>query len=135
AIFQEGIDYFHNGVGVGRISELLHYLHPNGLGQSQEFGRDQGHATMLVPLLGTFCEIAWNQGIDLYGELDNAFLAMSENLAKYNLWYDVPYVPYINCGYIVQTNIGTPARGTTRAGADMLYNHYVIRRGLAAPYT
>jgi len=135
AIFNEAIDYFYNGVGVGRISELLHYVHANGLGQSQEFGRDQGHATMLVPLLGTFCEIAWNQGIDLYGELDNAFLAMSENLAKYNLWYDVPYVPYINCEYLVQTNIGTESRGTIRAGSDLVYNHYVNRRGLSAPYT
>jgi fibronectin type 3 domain-containing protein/regulation of enolase protein 1 (concanavalin A-like superfamily) len=135
AIFQEGIDYFYNGIGVGRISELLHYLHPNGLGQSQEFGRDQGHATMLVPLLGTFCEIAWNQGVDLYSELDNGFLAMSENLAKYGLWYDVPYVPYINCEYIVQTNIGTPARGHIRAGVDLVYNHYVNRMGMSAPYT
>ena len=134
-IFQEAIDYFHSGDGVGRISKLLYYLHPNGLGQSQEFGRDQGHATLLVPLLGTFCEIAWNQGVDLYGELDNAFLAMSENLAKYNLWYDTPYVTYINCVYSIQTNIGTPARGTTRAGADMIYNHFVNRMGMSAPYT
>ena len=135
AIFQEAIDYFYSGSGVGRISKLLYHLHPNGLGQSQEFGRDQGHATMLVPLLGTFCEIAWNQGVDLYSELDNAILAMSENLAKYNLWYDTPYVTYINCIYSIQTNIGTPARGTTRAGADLLYNHYVNRLGLSAPYT
>jgi hypothetical protein len=132
-IFQEAIDYFHNGVGVGRISELLHYVHPNGLGQSQEFGRDQGHATMLVPLLGTFCEIAWNQGIDLYGELDNALLAMSENLGKFNLWYDVPYVSYINCEYVVQTNHGSGQ--ALRAGWDLIYNHYVNRRGMSAPYS
>jgi fibronectin type 3 domain-containing protein len=134
-IFNEGIDYFHNGVGVGRISELLHYLHPNGLGQSQEFGRDQGHASMLVPLLGTFCEIAWNQGVDLYGELDDAFLAMSEDLSKYNLWYDVPYVAYINSDYLVLTNIGSSSRGSIRAGADLVYNHYVNRMGMSAPYT
>jgi fibronectin type 3 domain-containing protein/regulation of enolase protein 1 (concanavalin A-like superfamily) len=133
-IFGEAIDYFYNGVGVGRISELLHYLHPNGLGQSQEFGRDQGHATMLVPLLGTFCEIAWNQGVDLYGELDNAFLAMSEDLSKHNLFYDVPYVSYINCEYVIQTNIGS-GQGFIRAGADLVYNHYVNRMGMAAPYT
>lgn len=134
AIFQEAIDYFHDGVGVGRISELLHYLHPNGLGQSQEFGRDQGHATMLVPLLGTFCEIAWNQGIDLYGELDNAPLAMGEHLAKHNLWYDVPYVSYVNCGGVYQTNIGS-GQGHTRAGWDLIYNHYVNRKGIAAPFS
>jgi len=133
-IFQEAIDYFYNGVGVGRISELLHYVHPNGLGQSQEFGRDQGHASMLTPLLGTFCEIAWNQGIDLYGELDNAFLAMSENLAKHNLFYDVPYVSYINCEYVIQTNIGS-GQGAIRAGTDLVYNHYVNRMGMSAPYT
>jgi len=133
AIFQEAIDYFHDGVGVGRISELLHYVHPNGLGQSQEFGRDQGHATMLVPLLGTFCEIAWNQGVDLYSELDNALLAMSEDLGKFNLWYDVPYVSYINCEYVVQTNHGSGQ--ALRAGWDLVYNHYVNRRGMSAPYS
>lgn len=134
-IVQEALDYFHNGVGVGRISKLLYHLHPNGLGQSQEFGRDQGHASMLLPLLGTFCEIAWNQGIDLYGELDNAFLAMAENQGKYNLWYDVPYVPYANCTDQILTNIGGSGRGSNRAGLDMVYNHYVNRMGLSAPYT
>jgi fibronectin type 3 domain-containing protein len=134
-IFQEAIDYFYNGVGVGRISKLLYHLHPNGLGQSQEFGRDQGHASMLLPLLGTFCEIAWNQGVDLYSELDNAFLAMSENQGKYNLWYDTPYVPYANCTDLIQTNIGGTARGSNRAGVEMVYNHYVNRMGLSAPYT
>jgi hypothetical protein len=133
-IFQEAIDYFYDGVGVGRISELLYYLHPNGLGQSQEFGRDQGHATILVPLLGTFCEIAWNQGIDLYSELDNAFLAMGENIAKHNLYYDVPYVSYVNCEYDYQTNIGG-GQGQMRAGWDLIYNHYVNRKGMSAPYS
>jgi fibronectin type 3 domain-containing protein len=134
AIFNEAIDYFYNGVGVGRISELLHYRHPDGLGQSQEFGRDQGHATMLVPLLGTFCEIAWNQGLDLYSELENASLAMCEDLAKYNLGYDVPYVTYVNCDYVIQTNIGS-GQGQMRPGWDMIYNHFVNRKGMAAPYS
>ena len=133
-IFQEAIDYFYNGVGVGRISEMLHYLHPNGMGQSQEFGRDQGHATMLVPLLGTFCEIAWNQGVDLYSELDNALLAMSENLAKHNMYYEVPYVGYVNCEYTFQTNIGG-GQGHLRAGYELIYNHYVNRRGMSAPFS
>ena len=35
------------------------------LGQCQESGRDQGHATLCVSLLGAFCQMAKNVGEDL----------------------------------------------------------------------
>lgn len=48
-----------------------------------------------VGLMGTVCGMAWNQGIDLYGELDNRFLRGAEYVAKSNLGKDVPCATYV----------------------------------------
>jgi hypothetical protein len=54
-------------------------------------------------------------------------------VAKYNLGYDVPYQPYKNSD-VAQPEIAPAGRGTARPCWEMIYNHYVKRRGLAAPY-
>ena len=139
-IYDEGLNYFYSGVGNGNIGNAVHWILPDGTGQWQESGRDQGHATMGVPLMGTICEIAWNQGIDLYGYAGNRFLAGCEYITKYNLWNDVLYVGYpyesghpgTDATYYVQTVISSASRGIERPGWDMIYNHYVNRQGKAA---
>lgn len=136
-IFHEGLNYFYNGVGNGAIRHAVCFLHPDGTGQWQESGRDQGHATMGVPLMGTICEIAWNQGIDLYGYDSSRFLAACEYIAKYNLGNDVPFVTYMTCeypGWPAHSVISASARGIVRPGWEMIFNHYVNRKGLSAPY-
>jgi hypothetical protein len=141
-IFEEALDHFYTGEHTGGIDQTVPFVHPNGMGQFQESGRDQGHATMGPQLLGVFCEIAWNQGIDLYGYKDNRVLAAVEYISKYNLNEDVPFVAYVyrhtnQWGYAewLQQTISDGARGIRRPGWDMVYNHYVNRRGMAAPWT
>ncbi len=134
-IFSEALDHFYNSSGNGAVSNAVHYIHPDGLGQWQESGRDQGHTTMGVPLMGTICEIAWKQGYDLYGYNNSRFLAGCEYIAKYNLGHEVPFVTYINCEYWINTSISPDGRGANRPGWEMVYNHYVNRKGIAAPYT
>lgn len=136
-IFDEGLNYFYSGVGTGNINNAVHYIHPDGFGQWQESGRDQGHALMGPQLMGVICEIGWNQGIDLYGHERDKFLSACEYISKYNLWYDdVPWITYINCEYEVHSIIASwGSRGAIRPGWDMLYNHYVNRLGMSAPYT
>jgi hypothetical protein len=141
-IFDEGIDYFYDGVGQGSIGNAIHYLHPDGSGQWQESGRDQGHSTLGPMLMGVVAEIAWNQGIDLFGHSGNRFLAGTEYVAAYNLGNDVPYVAYMysygpegSCRQGVQPTISSNGRGSFRAGFDLIYQHYVNRRGVAAPFT
>ena len=133
--FDEVVNYFYSGIGEGAIGNAVHYIHPDGTGQWQESGRDQGHNTLGMSLMGPICEIAWNQGIDLYGYAGNRFLAGCEYVAKYNLGNDVPYVTYINCERVIQNVISPAGRGNIRPGWGMLYQHYVNRMGLAAPYT
>ena len=135
AKFNEAVNYFKTGAGNGSISNAVYYLHPGQLGQWQESGRDQGHATLGMALLGPFCEVAWNQGVDLYGYASNRFLSGCEYVAKYNLTNNVPYVTYNNCDNVNQTVISTTGRGTIRPCWEMIYNHYVNRMGLAAPYS
>ena len=133
-IYNEAIDYFKNGAGMGSINNVVPYLY-DSLGQWQESGRDQGHTTLGVALAGSFAEMAWNQGDDLYGYDNNRLLKGFEYIAKYNLGYEVPYTTYQNCIGIVQTIISDDGRGAVRPVWEMVYNHYVNRKGLTAPYT
>ena len=139
AKFDEAIGYFKNGLGNGGIAQTVYYLHPGYLGQTQESGRDQGHNTLSVALLGAISEMVWNQGVDLYGYDNNRVLAGAEYVAKGNLiqsgttYYTLPFAPYRN-GNTTDTVFATGAQGTIRPEWALLYNHYVNRMGLAAPY-
>jgi hypothetical protein len=143
AIFDEALNHFFNGVHTGAIENAVYYVHPDGLGQWQESGRDQGHCLIGPQLIGVFCEIAWNQGIDLYGVMNNRVLAGVEYISKYNTWHEVPFVTYMTCDYatwpepyrFAQTAVAPGGRGQIRPGWDMIYNHYVNRMGMAAPWT
>jgi hypothetical protein len=133
-IYNYGIRYFKTGKGNGAIRNAVTYIHPDGLGQWQEAGRDQGHTTMGIALTATICEMAWKQGDDLYGYDDNRFLKGCEYVAKYNLGKDVPYRTYKNSD-VTQEKISDAARGSLRPGWELVYNHYVVMKGLPAPYT
>lgn len=85
------VDYFKNGAGLGSIKHAIPVVHDDGLGEWLEAGRDQGHSLLGVGLMGTFCEMAWNQGIDLYGYDDNRFLKGAQYVAKWSMGGDVSY--------------------------------------------
>lgn len=86
------VDYFHDGAGNGSLNNAVPYVYDSqGLAQWQESGRDQGHTALGIGLMSTVCEMAWNQGYDLYGAGNNRFLKACEYVAKYNLGYDVPF--------------------------------------------
>ncbi|PYE74832.1 alginate lyase [Xylophilus ampelinus] len=131
--FAEAVDYFKHGKGNGAIDKLVWKIYPDGLGQTQESGRDQGHNTLNVGLLGAICQMAWNQNEDLFGYEDNRVLKGVEYIAKYNLGFDVPYTSYQNSD-VVQPKISDVGRGDTRPVWELFYNHYVIFKGLKAPY-
>ena len=83
-------------------------------------------------------ETAWNQGDDLYGYDNNRFLAGAEYVAKYNLGNDVPFQTYAwgtgpQGKRVEQTRVSGSA--AMRDGYEMVVNHYVNRKGIAAPYS
>lgn len=139
-IYNEAVNYFQHGIGNGNIRKAINYVFKDqGLAQLQESGRDQGHATLVIALIGPICEMAYHQGDDFYGFNDNMFLKASEYTAKYNVAnLSVPFQSYTynNCSTTTTlTQISSDARGTVRPMWAMIYNHYVKRKGLLAPYT
>ncbi|KPI18729.1 LPXTG-motif cell wall anchor domain protein [Actinobacteria bacterium OK074] len=136
------VDYFKNGTGLGAVRNAIPVVYGNGLGEWLEAGRDQGHSLLGVGLMGTVCEMAWNQGIDLYGYDDNRFLKGAQYVAKWNLGGDVRYTANTRAKGAVNGWHGTETASDV-AGADptmirpvwaMISNHYTKRRGLSAPY-
>jgi hypothetical protein len=141
AKFDETVDYFYHGEGNGSLAKAIPYVYNDvGLAQWQESGRDQAHTMMGIGLMGTICEMAWNQGVDLYGADDSRFRKACEYVARYNLGYEVPYTAYtwtngVHCVNTEETRISEGGRGGGRPVWERVYNHYVNRRGMAMPNT
>jgi hypothetical protein len=75
-------DWGYNGV-------LRNYVWSNG--QNQESSRDQQHAFLGLGMLEGAADVAWNQGDDLWGYLDNRLLKGFEFMAHYNTSYVQSY--------------------------------------------
>lgn len=131
-IFERALHYYINGAGDG---SLFNYI-INEAGQCQESGRDQSHTQLGIAHLGDCAEMAWHQGLDLYAYADNRLLKGFEYTAKYNLGQDVPFTPAMDkTGKYLHQQLSTEGRGRLRAVYEQIYNHYVNRMGLTAPYT
>lgn len=106
-------------------------------GQCQETGRDQGHAQLGIGNLAEICEMAWNQGDDLWSALDDRMLTGYEYTAKYNLGYDVPFHTWTDCTglYNEWTEPGAMGRGKFPTIYEIAYAHYVGRLHRQMPYT
>ena len=132
ALYQASIDYFlyanDNGALPRYVSEM---------GQCQETGRDQAHAQLGLGALCDICEMAWNQGDDLWGVLDNRMMKGLEYTARYNLGYDVPFETWQDCTglYCDWTEPGAMQRGRIRCIYDAAYEHYTKVKHLKMPYT
>ncbi|MFR9619695.1 MAG: alginate lyase family protein [Rikenellaceae bacterium] len=91
-IINFALKQFYSGHHNGGLKYMVHgegFADPDSkskslLAQCQESGRDQGHTMIDVVLGAEFCQMAYNQGIDLFGHEDNRILQMFEYCAKYN---------------------------------------------------
>ncbi|WP_247040667.1 AbfB domain-containing protein [Arthrobacter rhizosphaerae] len=144
-LVDRAVTYFQSGAGNGSLPNAVPYVYEDeGLAQWQESGRDQAHSIMGIGLMGAFCEMAWNQGIDCYGHDNNRFLKAAEYVAKYNLGNDVPFTPYTwqsgplstaaHAGWQTQTVPGEGGRGQGRPVWDQVLGHYSGRKGLSTPW-
>ena len=133
AMVDFALDYVNNGAGTGNkanaIVATLDDLDSNEtLAQCQESGRDQGHSTLDVTLLGAFCQMAQSQGTDLFTPYKA--LEMAEYVGKYNLKdaddnfifaaNKVPFTTYNN-GEVNHTAISADARGTVRPSWELFH--------------
>ncbi|MFI6931039.1 alginate lyase family protein [Streptomyces sp. NPDC050287] len=143
AKYDQAVSYFKNGAGNGSIQHAVPFLYPNvdgyDLGQWQESGRDQGHTVMGMGQMGAICEMAWNQGDDLYSYDGRRFMKGAQYVAKYNLGDDVPFTTYTwgtgqSCAQQSQTVLGSGSRGQVRPVWAMLHYHYNRRLYLDDKY-
>jgi hypothetical protein len=136
AIFNQAVNYYKTGAGNGALNNAIFVRHGAGLGQWQESGRDQGHNQLGLGLISVFLEVAWNQGVDLYGYVGadgRVYSDGSEYVMKYNLGDTVPYSTYNWCnGDAIQTVI-SPRVGIASL-PELVYNAY-RRKGITLPYT
>ncbi|TKA08751.1 Ig family protein [Actinacidiphila oryziradicis] len=132
-MFEDAVRYAAAGAGNGAIRNRI----INATGQGQESGRDQTHEQLALGLLANAAQVAWNQGVDLYGFAGNRILAGYEYDAKYNLGHDdVPFVADLDkTGKYIKTAVTTLVRGVSRPIFEIAYAHYVTVLGLSAPYT
>ena len=65
-LYRASVDYFMDANDNGSLPRYI-----SETGQCQETGRDQQHVQLGLGALCDLCEMAWEQGDDLYGGLDN----------------------------------------------------------------
>lgn len=159
------INYYKNEDGffseVGNVKNAIPFIHQDPdsdeqLGQCEESGRDQGHGTLCVSLLGVFCQMAYNVGEDLFAYDNYRALAMAEYVGKYNLLKDecfgkfsntdngmpadnfvydsdtFPYTAYTNPSWSNPT-VSAAQRGTKRPAWELFYG-YAKEHNLSAIY-
>ncbi|MGW0820199.1 alginate lyase family protein [Streptomyces sp. NPDC002845] len=132
-MFEDALRFAVAGAGNGSV---LHRV-VTAAGQGQESGRDQAHEQLALGLLSDAAEVAWQQGVDLYGFADDRILANFEYFARYNLGDDsVPFTPDLDrTGKYIKTSVNDRQRGRFRPLWEMAYAHYAGRLGKPAPYT
>ncbi|MGY0056292.1 alginate lyase family protein [Streptomyces sp. LZ34] len=131
-LFEDALRFAAAGAGNGSVRHRI----VTDAGQGQESGRDQAHEQLAVGLLGDAAQVAWNQGVDLWGFDDHRILGCVEYAARYNLGDDVPFTPDLDrTGKYLKTTVSDKVRGTLPPVYEMAYAHYAGVRGLDAPYT
>ncbi|WP_033325057.1 alginate lyase family protein [Streptomyces yerevanensis] len=131
-LFEDALRFAVAGAGNGSVRGRI----VNAGGQGQESGRDQGHEQLAVGLMGDAAQVAWNQGVDLWGFDENRILANAEYAARYNLGNDVPFTPDLDrTGKYIKTTVSDRVRGNIPPIYEMYYAHYAGVRGLDTPYT
>lgn len=103
-------------------------------GEHGETGRDQGHSYNHILATAFIAEILWKQGIDVYSERDNRLLAMGEYYARFNLAVNTPFVPMGTTDEYYLSIWDTPGFPGEARAFNILKSHYVLRKGMSAPY-
>lgn len=142
-IYNEAIKYLLNGVGNGRLTNAVNHVFDGeyaNFAQTQETGRDQGHATLTIALMSEICQMGWTQGDDIWGYNDNQLLKAFELTSCYNVaMQDIPFEPYIYHKNFTETElletVGADARGKNRPMWSMPYYHYSVVKGVDADKT
>jgi autotransporter-associated beta strand protein len=127
--WSQAIQSYRADAGGGLANSL-----PNG--QVGDAGRDEGHWRGQGEALAWSAEVAWKQGVDLFADLDNRLLAISELYSHFH--QDTTGLRFIPFGGTYGFFTGWGSNGTAKQLFRM-YNiiegAYTIRKGIPAPYS
>ncbi len=142
-IFNQAVDYFRNGAGQGSIGNAVLYVHPDGSGQWQESGRDQGHATLGPDAHGRRVRDrleSRRRPLRLRRQPLPArrrvrrFLQSRQRCAVRDV-----HVLFRSAGIVSGRrsvdDLRRPRAASSARAGTCIFNHYVNRMGLAAPFT
>jgi len=104
-------------------SGITRYIYPSG--QCEETTRDQGHVQLGLGYMARTAVVAWNQGVDLFGEADNRLALGYEYTSRYMLGQDVP----------VYGKIAPMERGKFRDVYEGVLQHYRYVKHMDMPFT
>lgn len=104
-------------------SSIVRYVYPSG--QCEESARDQAHTQLGLGYFARTSLIAWNQGVDLFGEAANRLALGFEYTARYMLGEQV---------YAYGT-ISPQSRERLDDWYELPLQHFQNDRGIAMPYT
>jgi hypothetical protein len=120
AIFDRAVDHFLRGRGNGGITR---YIYPSG--QCQESTRDQAHVQLGLGKFAQACQVAWTQGVDLFGTADNRLALGFEYTARYLAGQPVP----------AKGGLFPRRPGRLSPIYEGVYQHYRFVKGLDMPCT
>ncbi|MEO7100176.1 MAG: alginate lyase family protein, partial [Luteolibacter sp.] len=133
AVYEQAVNFFKYGASNGRAERAVWYIHPDGMGQTEEAGRDQPHNMDGWYSFSLLCQMAWNQGDDLFSYDNNRMLRAFEMNAKINLGHDVLWAYHRNTDLTYTEGI---AGGSAFLPMyELVYNHYANVKGIDAPYS
>ena len=123
AIYLEDVELFNKcltqfylgnaqGGNTASMGSMLSYIYESG--EAQESSRDQNHVEMGLTGLAHQCNIAWNQGLDMFEAYDGRLLKGVVYHALYNMGEDVDSVTFIS----------DKKRGETHTVFEIVYQHY-----------
>jgi len=104
-------------------SSITRYVYPSG--QCEETTRDQGHVQLGLGYMARTAIVAWNQGVDLFGEADNRLALGYEYTSRYMLGQEVPV-----CG-----EISLVERGKFRDVYEGALQHYRYVKNIDMTFT
>jgi hypothetical protein len=120
AIFNRAVEHFLRGRGNGGITR---YVYPSG--QCQESTRDQGHVQLGLGEFAQACQVAWTQGVDLFGTADNRLALGFEYTARFLAGQPVP----------ARGGLLPRRPGRLSPIYEGVYQHYHFVKGLEMPWT
>lgn len=130
-VFDRAVEEFKSGNTVGAIGN---FILPGGQNLLTDVETQHSYSQWELGSLSETCEIAWNQGIDLYGEKDNRLKEGFEYEAAYLQGKEMICQPWpVDYPTLNQTGNVVSTTRALKPVWEIAYNHYVKRKGIAMP--